>query len=205
MTTVSTLMRECSMQDHKAAENVHFITHLMKGELSKAHYVEYLVQLAHVYRALERKLPDGTSLPFHAGFKRFELMIQDLENLGVFDLDSKPVLTATVEFVNHLDALGGVEDIRLLAHHYTRYLGDLSGGQAIGVLMCRHYGLEANQLSFYDFSNLGDPVPIKRDYRKALDLLELDQPALEQLLEEVRLAFRFNTRLFEELGSLQLA
>jgi heme oxygenase len=117
MTSVSTLMRECSMQDHQAAENVHFITHLMKGELSKAHYVEYLGQLAHVYRALERKLPDGTALPFHVGLKRFDRILLDLENLGVFDFDARPVLATTVEYVSHLDSLGGVEDVRLIAHH----------------------------------------------------------------------------------------
>jgi heme oxygenase (biliverdin-producing, ferredoxin) len=202
---ISTLMRESSMQEHQAAESVHFITHLMKGELSKAHYTEYLAQLAHVYRALERKLPDTLSLPFHAGLKRFDAISHDLENLGVFDLDARPVLAATAEYVNRLNALGGVEDIRVLAHHYTRYLGDLSGGQAIGALMKRHYLLEDNQLSFYDFSNLGDPVPIKRGYREALDGLALTESELDLLVQEIKLAFKLNTELFEALGNLQPA
>lgn len=203
MVAISTLMRESSMQDHQAAENVHFITHLMRGELSKAHYTESLTQLAHVYRALERKLPDTNSLPFHAGLKRFDAISQDLENLGVFDLETRPVLGATAEYVNRLNALGGLEDVRLLAHHYTRYLGDLSGGQAIGALMKRHYGLEDSQLNFYDFSNMGDPVPIKRGYRDALDALELDEQELAALVQEIRYAFRLNTELFVALGNLQ--
>nr|WP_280953245.1 biliverdin-producing heme oxygenase [Acidipropionibacterium timonense] len=30
----------------------------------------------------------------------------------------------------------------LVAHHYVRYLGDLSGGQAIGRLVQRHYAAD---------------------------------------------------------------
>lgn len=205
MKSLSTLMRDSSMADHKAAENVHFITHLMKGELSRQHYTEYLFQLAHIYQALERKLPDSTTLPFDARLKRFDAITSDLENLGVFSLDSRPVLAATARYVNRIDELGGLEDIRVLAHHYTRYLGDLSGGQAIGALMKRHYQLDENQLSFYDFSALGDPVPIKRGYREALDALVLTESEQELLIAEIQLAFKLNTALFEALGNLQPA
>lgn len=204
MTSISTLMRESSIADHQAAESVHFITHLMRGELSAAHYTEYLCQLAHVYKALERLLPEGTTLPFHEGLKRFDAIERDLENLGVLDLNLHPLLPATVDYVARLNEITSTGDVRLLAHHYTRYLGDLSGGQAIGALMQRHYGLSADQISFYDFSNLGDPVPIKRAYREALDALELSEHELAVLIEEVRIAFRLNTELFVQLGQLEL-
>ena len=204
MTPISTLMRESSMADHQAAESVHFVTHLMRGELSAAHYTEYLCQLAHVYKALERLLPPGTELPFHEGLKRFDAIERDLENLGVSDLSLRPLLPATVDYVARLQEITSISDVRLIAHHYTRYLGDLSGGQAIGALMQRHYGLCADQVSFYDFSNLGDPVPIKRAYREALDELELCDDELKVLVDEVRIAFRLNTELFVQLGQLEL-
>lgn len=203
MEKLSTVMRTASMSDHKAAENVHFITHLMRGDLSARHYTEYLNQLAYVYQALERHLPETDGLPFHAGLKRFHRIASDLENLGVENFLQTPILRATATYVERLNQLP-VTSHRYVAHHYTRYLGDLSGGQAIGVLMQRHYELDPGQVSFYDFSNLGDPVPIKVAYREALDNLALDDLSVEELVEEVKLSFRLNTALFEELGTLEL-
>lgn len=203
MEKLSVLLRTASMSDHKEAENVHFITHLMKGELSARHYTEYLNQLAFVYQALERGLPEGEELPFHAGLKRFDRIVSDLEFLGVEDFSQTPILEATAAYVARLNALGP-DVFRYVAHHYTRYLGDLSGGQAIGALMQRHYNLDANQVSFYDFSNLGDPVPIKVAYREALDNLELTELQASELVEEVKLSFQLNTKLFVELGQLEL-
>ena len=48
-----------------------------------------------------------------------------------------------------------------VAHHYTRYLGDLSGGQAIGRLMKRHFGFETNGILFYLFDQIADPKAFK--------------------------------------------
>jgi heme oxygenase (biliverdin-producing, ferredoxin) len=60
-----------------------------------------------------------------------------------------------------------------VAHHYTRYLGDLSGGQVIGAMIERHYGATPEQLTFFSFEGIEKPVPYKREYRTALDALEL--------------------------------
>lgn len=182
---------------------MHFITHLMKGELTRQHYIAYLNQLAFVYQALERTLPDTDKLPYHSGLKRFDRIIQDLEALGVADWQMSTMLPATAAYVSRLEQLTAL-DLEFLAHHYTRYLGDLSGGQAIGALMQRHYGLHKDQVAFYDFSNLGDPVPIKVGYRDAMDALELRDFQVETLVAEVKLAFQLNTALFMELGELQL-
>lgn len=204
MELLSATLRAASMSDHKEAENVHFITHLMKGELSAAHYTGYLNQLAFVYQALERSLGETEQLPYHSGLNRFERIVSDLEALGVEDWESTQILEATANYVARLAEIS-VNDHVYLAHHYTRYLGDLSGGQAIGALMQRHYGLTPNQVSFYDFSNLGDPVPIKVGYREAMDSLVLTESEIADLVNEVKLSFQLNTALFRELGELQLA
>lgn len=203
MESLSQILRSASMSDHRTAENVHFITHLMKGELTKRHYVEYLNQLAFVYQALERSLPETDTLPYHSGLRRFDRIVADLEALGVDDWQQTVILPATAAYVSRLEQLS-VSDHAFLAHHYTRYLGDLSGGQAIGALMQRHYGLGTNQVSFYDFSNLGDPVPIKVGYREAMDSTSLTDAQISELVAEVQLAFKLNTALFIGLGELEL-
>jgi len=88
-----------------------------------------------------------------------------------------------------------------IAHHYTRYLGDLSGGQAIARLVSRQHGFEGDGVAFYDFAELG-PIPhFKKAYREALDSLgaELSDAERQRMCDEVREAYRFNTETFRDL------
>jgi heme oxygenase len=202
--SIAQKMREASAEDHAKAETMHFVTHLMDGGLSKSAYVTYLNQLAFVYQALERKLPSQAELPFSNKVLRFDSIISDLEAFGVLDWAETPMLRETVLYVARLNELSGIEDIRLLAHHYTRYLGDLSGGQAISALIKRHYEITSEQTSFYDFAEIENIVRFKAAYREALDALELTDSELSVLLEEVQLAFKLNQGLFEGLGNLEL-
>ncbi len=58
-----------------------------------------------------------------------------------------------------------------VAHHYTRYLGDLSGGQAIGRILDRDFDLGGRGISFYSFESVPKPKPYKDAYRARLDAL----------------------------------
>ncbi len=204
MTTISQLMRESSMSDHKSAENASFIKDLMAGELSAADYTRYLNQMVFVYQAMEKKLPDTGVVPFAPQLKRFDSMVSDLSKLGVENWSETQMLPATAEYVARIESLGGIEDVRMLAHHYTRYLGDLSGGQAIGALVRRHYGLTEEQTSFYHFAEIEAVVPFKESYRAAVDDLVMTDDELLLLVAEVRTAFKLNQRLFVELGDSEL-
>jgi heme oxygenase len=204
MTTISQLMRESSLSDHKSAENAGFIKQLMGGELSAADYTRYLNQMIFVYQAMEAKLPDVGAVPFAPELKRFDSMVSDLKSLGVEHWHETEMLPATREYVARVSSIGGIEDVRLLAHHYTRYLGDLSGGQAIGVLVRRHYGLTEEQTRFYLFAKIKAVVPFKENYRAAVDNLEITDEELLVLVAEVRAAFKLNQQLFIELGDSEL-
>ena len=203
--SIAAQMRQSSAADHKNAESMHFIKHLMEGQLTAQDYVRYLNQLAYVYQALERKLPLEAEMPYSPALSRFDSIIEDLTELGIEDFAQTPMLSATADYVNRLNEIGSVEDVRLVAHHYTRYLGDLSGGQAIGALVRRHYGLTETQTSFYHFAEIENIVRFKEQYRESLDQLVLTESELEELLNEVQLAFRLNQGLFAELGSVQIA
>jgi heme oxygenase len=77
-------------------------------------------------------------------------------------------------------------------------LGDLSGGQVIGRTLDRVFNLGGIGLSLYSF-----PMPPKRykdNYRNRLDALTLPTGQVEILLNEVKLAFRLNQALLDELG-----
>jgi heme oxygenase len=201
---VAALIRAASADDHRATENRGFITRLMGGELSLADYTRYLAQFGWVYEALESRADAGPDV-FDPRLRRMSRIESDLEALGAADWrDRYAALPATAAYARHLRSLIESSDdldrtVRYLAHHYARYLGDLSGGQAIAALVARHYGATPEQLSFYDFSELGSVVVAKRDYRDRMNALPLDAAAVDALTDEVRAAFAFNGAIFDEL------
>ena len=91
---------------------------------------------------------------------------------------------------------------RFLAHHYLRYLGDLSGGQAIAALVARHYGIPAKALSMYRFTELPKPKIFKDGYRELLDNAPLTEEQRQALIDETVEGFRINASLFAQLGRL---
>lgn len=199
---VAALVREASADDHRAAETRGFITALMGGELSLAEYTRYLAQLAWVYDALEeRGTRDGDPAVFDPALARMAAIDADLASLGASDWrTSHPPLPATAVYAAHLREIQR-DDVRHLAHHYTRYLGDLSGGQAIAKLVARHYSATPEQLAFYRFEVAERSAErYKRRYREAMNDLALSPEQIEVLIDEVRASFRLNGAIFEELA-----
>ena len=89
----------------------------------------------------------------------------------------------------------------LVAHHYTRYLGDLSGGQAIGKILTRAFSLDGPGVSFYEFPEIAKPKLYKDAYRANLDSLDVSEGERRRMVDEVRVAFGLNQALFDELGA----
>jgi heme oxygenase len=88
-----------------------------------------------------------------------------------------------------------------IAHHYTRYLGDLSGGQFIAGAVARVYKLTPpNGVRFYDFSSLGDLTEFKERYRALLDTAPWDDDERNRIVGEIGIAYAHNTELLVDLG-----
>ena len=196
------LIRSGSSDQHKSTENRPFITQLMRGELSLADYTRYLAQYAWVYEALEELVAkiNGYEL-FDPRLNRLASIESDLVALGAADWrETHAPLAATAAYVAHLNSLGEADGVACLAHHYTRYLGDLSGGQAISRLVARHYDATPEQLSFYNFTEIDNIVQYKRTYRDGMNALALGQDDIDALVVEVDAAFSFNGAIFDELA-----
>lgn len=203
--SLSTAMREGSRAEHEAAEGSSFMSELLEGKLSAQAYADLLLRLRRVYAALEQAIADHRDDAFVAA-------VHDpaLERLAAIDADlahwapgvdpesiESPAATAYVERIRSGADWGG----NLLAHHYTRYLGDLSGGQVIGRVLQRTFDLpEDTGVAFYAFPDIPKPKPFKDAYRASLDGLGLSADDVARVVDEVRAVFGLNQALFDELG-----
>ncbi|MGL5192513.1 MAG: heme oxygenase (biliverdin-producing), partial [Chroococcales cyanobacterium] len=91
----------------------------------------------------------------------------------------------------------------LVAHSYTRYLGDLSGGQILKGIAQRAMNLEGDGTAFYEFEQITDEKAFKTQYREAMNNLPIDDADADRIVDEANHAFGLNMNMFKELeGSL---
>jgi heme oxygenase len=202
---VAALLREATAEQHRTAESRPFMTALLGGELDLAAYALYLAQFARLYAALESRelVASDPAVLQDRRLDRAAAIEADLAALGAPDWrDAFPALPATIVYEERLRDLARTDPLRLVAHHYTRYLGDLSGGQVMATMLRRHYGATEEQLSFFRFDDLGPLVPYKRGYRDALDALDLTAGERDVLVAEARAAFDANTAVFDDLQTV---
>lgn len=193
---------------HQRAEHSSFMSDLMGGKLSVEAYRMLLTQYVYIYEALEevaagfRAHPNPITDPFVLeGLDRLAAIRADLAELGG-PTDEQP-LAATADYAAAIRATASAPE-RFLAHHYLRYLGDLSGGQAVAALVARHYGLPAQALSMYRFEALPKPKVFKDSYRSLLDKAPLTDAQRDALVAEALAGFDHNSRVFAQLSE-QLA
>ncbi|KAE8766069.1 heme oxygenase (biliverdin-producing) [Georgenia thermotolerans] len=206
---LSQRLRDGTQDDHRAAESQPFVSALLAGELDVAAYADLAGQQLAIYRALEdggsamRRDPRGRHLVFSA-LERVPSIERDLAHLhGPGWRDRLRILPATRAYAARLRAVAGHLP-EYAAHAYTRYLGDLSGGQIIKRMVQRHYGVGGDGLTFYDFPDIPKAKPFKDRYRERLDALELDAAETARTVAEAQEAFRLNRAVFAELGTIHI-
>ncbi|GAA1982393.1 biliverdin-producing heme oxygenase [Isoptericola halotolerans] len=203
---LSALLREGTRAEHQDAESEGFVSRLMTGGLDVAAYADLAAQQLAVYTALEeasavvRRDARGADLVFDE-LTRVPAIERDLAHLyGSSWRTEIRILPAADVYVARLREVG-TRLPEYAAHAYTRYLGDLSGGQIIQRMMQRHYGMGAPGLEFYDFPQIPKSKPFKDVYRERLDGLGLDAVEVAAAVAEAQEAFRLNRAVFVELGA----
>jgi len=202
---LSVAFREGSQPQHDAAESSTFITDLMGGRVNEAGYVNYLRSLRPVYAALEetaRELAEDPLIaPLHdPALERLESLDADLESWRTGDPAEEACAGRAAEAYAAAIRATVDQPERFVAHHYTRYLGDLSGGQAIGRILDRDFARQGAGLSFYRFDSIPKVKVYKDGYRERLDALPLDAAQQVAAVEEVQHAFSHNQAVFAELA-----
>ncbi|MGG7574224.1 heme oxygenase (biliverdin-producing) [Streptomyces sirii] len=207
-TPFSTVIRTASHEQHTEAENSSFMSDLLGGRLDVTAYRRYTEQLWFVYRALEGASEALADNPVAGPFIRPELartaeLERDLAHLGGSAWrDGLEPLPATAAYADRVAACARDWPAGYVAHHYTRYLGDLSGGQIIRGTAEKAWGFarKGDGVRFYVFEDIANPAAFKREYRTLLDTLPVDDLEKQRVVDECKRAFRLNSAVFRELG-----
>ncbi|MEP7762318.1 biliverdin-producing heme oxygenase [Sanguibacter sp. 25GB23B1] len=205
---LSVHLRTATRTQHEQAEGTSFIGRLMAGELDVAAYADLATQHHTIYTALEeaelfvRADPAGATIVFDE-LPRVAALEADLTVLvGPGWRDEVRVLPATLRYAERLRSVAGTGVGGYVAHAYTRYLGDLSGGLAVKAILQRSYGVADDAVNFYTFPAIPKPKLFKDEYRARLDALPFDAAERDRVAEEARVAFDLNTAVFGELGAI---
>ncbi|PQP23663.1 heme oxygenase (biliverdin-producing) [Rhodococcus opacus] len=190
---------------HRETEQSRFVGALLAGELTPDGYAELLAQTYLVYRELEDAGRTHTGNPVASPFLHDELLRvpsleADLEFLrGPSWRETVSALPATTRYVERLREVAYEWPAGFVAHHYIRYMGDLSGGQIIRRMLERAYGYTTDGLQFYIFDEIPKPKVFKDTYRAKLDAVPLTPADQQRVIDEVNLAYRLNGDLFAAL------
>lgn len=205
---LSAALKEYTAQAHSNAEGSAFMTTLLEGGADQNAVVDLTAQLWFVYTALEQAGRAARRAELSSGIldprleRRVALESDLAAMLGADWADKIQILPATARYMTRLAEIARPECAHLvIAHHYVRYLGDISGGQVISRRMESLYGISSEALSFYDFSAIGAIPPYRTRYRQALDSLKLSESQRDEMLAEAALAFRYNSDIFGELAT----
>ncbi|GAB1691210.1 heme oxygenase (biliverdin-producing) [Krasilnikovia sp. M28-CT-15] len=207
MTTFAARLRRATMVEHREAETRGFITRLMAGGVPRAGFAALTAQYLFIYAELEaaadRMRADKTAAPFaDPALTRVPALEADLAHLyGPGWASTITPLPATQRYVRRLHEHCRASAPHFIAHHYVRYLGDLSGGLLVGRSVATTYGLGPDGVRFYAFDGVEHPKAYKAAYRARLDALPLPDEQLDTVVAEAQLAFRLNAAVFEELGT----
>ena len=209
-TPFSTLIRTASHEQHTEAESSAFMSDMLGGRLGVDAYARYTEQLWFVYRALEDGAQALREDPVAGPFIRPELMRtaeleRDLAHLRGEDWrDGLVPLPATAAYAARVAECAREWPAGYIAHHYTRYLGDLSGGQIIRGTAEKTWGFErkGDGVRFYVFEEISNPAAFKREYRELLDAVDADDLEKQRVIDECKRAFALNTAVFRELGEV---
>ena len=203
---LATQLREGTSKSHTMAENVNFIKSFLGGVIDKGSYTEMLSKLYFVYEAIENAMEQNKEHEYikpiyFPELNRTESLKEDLIfHYGEDWLENVTLSKATLDYVNRINTVSKEKPELLVAHAYTRYLGDLSGGQILKKIAQRSMGLEGNKgLAFYEFNEVSDEAQFKLNYKAALDSLPIKENEASQIIAEANTAFTLNMNIFSEL------
>ena len=193
-------------RSHTAAENTKFVGSFLRGVVSEENYRTLIKDFYFVYSALEEemeRLKDDEFLNpiYFTELNRLEGLKKDLRYY--YGPNWNEVIKPSEGCVQYVERIHEVADkvpYLLVGHHYTRYLGDLSGGQILKGIAQKSLKLGDEAFNFYDFKDIESATTFKQFYRRNIDTLPVTQKQFDAIITEANYAFRLNMYMFDELS-----
>ena len=200
MTNLALELKEGTKVSHSAAENTKFVSSFLKGVVSRDNYKQLTANFYYVYRAMEEEIEKLDDFPLHDKLlNRTHKLEQDLRYYyGVMWRDKISPSQSTKNYVKRIQVIAQQTPYLLVAHHYTRYMGDLSGGQILASITKKALNLTTEGLKFYEF-DIPNTKEYKDKYRQTLNDLNMSEVQTSMLIDEANYAFKLNMLLFDEL------
>jgi len=227
---LATQLREGTKKAHTNAESTGFVKCFLKGVVEKTSYRNLVKNLYFVYSAMEEEMQRHRedriiSKIYFPELNRKQSLEQDLKfyygaggdeqiapstagSAYVHRIGDEQIAPSTAgkAYVQRIREISEKEPELLVAHSYTRYLGDLSGGQILKKIAKTAMNLDAEGTAFYEFTDIPDEKAFKNNYRQAMNNLPIDQETADRIVNEANAAFDMNMQIFRELeGNLIMA
>ena len=202
-------LREGTQHSHTAAENTAYMKCFLKGIVEWEPFRKLLANLYFVYSTLEEALRRHQDNPavgplYFSELNRTANLEKDLEfYYGENWREQIAPLPAGQIYVDRLNEIANTDPALLIAHAYTRYMGDLSGGQALKNIIRSALNLPPDRgTGLHDFDQIPTPEArraFKETYRLALNSLPLDEATIQRIVDEANYAFQLNRDVMHDL------
>ena len=203
--SLATALKEGTKESHSAAENTKFVASFLRGVVDYEEYRKLLTNFYYVYDTMEQRIRETEDPMVQAirseNLERKEGIERDLEYYYGADWKDKQIPSeACNTYCHRINEIAEKDPYLLVAHHYTRYIGDLSGGKILKEITARVLKPPAGKgLDFYEFPSIPNAKLFKQNYRAVLDNLGVDSSQENALITEANYAFRLNMYLFDEI------
>ena len=204
---LSKQLKEGTKKSHSAAENTKFVKGFLRGVVNEEEYRKLLTNFWYVYDTMEKRInetkdPLATVLhKYQPILNRTAFLEQDLRYYyGPMWREKQIPSEACNTYCYRINEIAENDPYLLIAHHYTRYIGDLSGGQILkNIAQKALQPAKGSGLMFYEFPRVPDAKKFKEGYRADLDSLDINEHDTNNLINEANYAFRLNMYLFDEI------
>jgi heme oxygenase len=154
---LATKLREGTKKAHTMAENVGFVRCFLRGVVEKNSYRKLVANFYFVYAAMEEELERHKDHPvvskvYFPELHRKQTLEQDLAYYyGAGWRDQVAPSAAGQKYIDRIREIANTQPELLVGHSYTRYLGDLSGGQVLKGIAQRAMNLvDGEGTAFYE-------------------------------------------------------
>ncbi|MEM7553941.1 MAG: heme oxygenase (biliverdin-producing) [Cyanobacteria bacterium P01_A01_bin.84] len=202
-------LRTGTHKAHTEAENLGLMKCFLKGVVDRECVAKFFGNLYFVYSEMEAAVEKHKQHPvvgklYFPELNRKANLEKDLEfyygDSWYRQITPSP---AAQNYINRIRNLSGNQPELLIGHTYTRYMGDLSGGQMLQQIIQTTLKLEGYQgTSFYHFEQISDKKAFKNKYREALDAVPVDNVTVDKIVIEANHAFNANMQMAKELETV---